>query len=1062
MASRVKVYEEKLVVPTYTVGPPAKNPCILIEGHTNIYPYTLMDDIFKGRVEKAYRSLTLENEYLRIRVFPELGGHIWSAYDKVSREEMFYLNDVVKPGLILLRGSWCAYGMEFNFPCGHTVTTMSEIDSYMRANDDGSGSIFVGDVEMVSRMKWLVEIRLFPGEANFRTRVRLMNGTEVARRYYFWANSAVPATEGFQFVSPATESNPSWSHGTQPFPIQNGVDKSWYKNHHHSVDLFTVNSREDYFGYYDHDRQFGVAHIAPWYKIRGKKFFTWGTGDDGLIWTEMLSDSAGPYIEVQAGPFPTQSDFGMLQPHTTNTWEAMWYPVRGTGAFTFANEYAALRLETKASGRKQKTVSYKLNANRNLRKAKVRIRVAKNGDWHTIYNRGMNLVVRKTVCDEFKAAVGDNDLEFKIIDAKGVHLLTCIHKQKKPKPKPKPKEEYVPGGVYGTSLEGLFQSGYSFERYNNVTAALQKYSEAIEKDPLFSMPLIEMGKIHIYQGHYERAAEKLEKTLQRSPQNSDARYYRGVALRRMGRLDEAIAEFQQMSLDNRTAALGYYKIGQIQMLKGNYIDASELFEEAHRLNPDDLFTELMVPVSWRKRGRKRGPMQRLKALKEKDPTNVVVQNEIRLLSKATKGLNARAAAEESRRIMRDNPPSYIELALCYGKLGLINDAVDVLKRYVKTIKTPDTMLWYYLGYFLRQQGKTAEGNRYYRKASRMKQDYVFPNRLKAYEVLDDAVKVNRKDEVAWYALGNMLASRRRIDDAVLRWERCEKLKSKNAVVYRNLGLVLFKARNKPKEAVKKYRKAIKLDPYDRELYWELDQVYAKLGMDKERVRTLRLRPMKLRMDMKTNVRLADAYFNLGKFDKSLRVLFGQEFWPWEGGLFFRHLYMWSCLYKADAFIEKREYDAALEWIGRAGDYPENIKIRKPKRRMLAPILYYRGLVYEKMGQKKKARQFWQHAASEQYSKWIMAHTSYALYKGKSLKKLHRHAKAKKLFEKLIKTVKGFEGEDSARYWEVKGLTEAEMGQLGDAYASLSKSLRLLSSNITVKRTLKEIQDFMDK
>jgi tetratricopeptide (TPR) repeat protein len=412
------------------------------------------------------------------------------------------------------------------------------------------------------------------------------------------------------------------------------------------------------------------------------------------------------------------------------------------------------------------------------------------------------------------------------------------------------------------------------------------------------------------------------------------------------------------------------------------------------------------------------------------------------------------------RVMRNNPQSYIELAIEYGKLGLISDAIDVLKRYIQVVKTPHPILWYYLGSFLRQTGENREGNKYFREASKLSQEYVFPHRSQTMWVFKEVLKVYPKDAAARYYLGNLLASRRRVDEAYDQWKRCESLKSTNSTVYRNLGLVLYKAKNNLHESVKKYRKAIRLDPHDRELYWELDQVYAKLGKDKERVKLHLSRPKELQMDMKTNVRLADAYFSLGEFEETLKVLLGQEFYPWEGGLFFRHLYMWSYLYKAENSIGKGDYESALASITLAEKYPKNIKIGPPKRSKKSPILYYRGLVYEKMGEKSKARKCWEQAAKERYSGWILAETYYGLYKGKALKKLRRTAEARKLYTKVIETVKYFEGDQSARYHEMKGLCQMETGQLADAKESLERSLRLLRSNITAKKAIKEIRAFL--
>jgi len=128
-------------LPTYVLGAPDPNPAFPLIKRHNIYPYTMLDDRGDRREVKTYRTLLVENEYPRATILPELGGRLYSLYDKVARREVFYRNHVVKYGLVGLRGAWISDGVEFNFPNGHTTLTVSPVAARLVHSSDGSASV---------------------------------------------------------------------------------------------------------------------------------------------------------------------------------------------------------------------------------------------------------------------------------------------------------------------------------------------------------------------------------------------------------------------------------------------------------------------------------------------------------------------------------------------------------------------------------------------------------------------------------------------------------------------------------------------------------------------------------------------------------------------------------------------------------------------------------------------------------------------------------------------------------------------------------------------------------
>lgn len=151
-----RVWEAPLSIPTYELGPPNPYPALLDWQRRKwrpVYPYPFLDSLTNKRTDKTYKAVYLENEYLRVSVLPELGGHVYEIFDKTNKREVLYSNPVVKYAMVAIRGAWVSGGIEWNFPDGHTLTTVSPIDYSMRMEPDGSAAVAVGDTERVQGMQ---------------------------------------------------------------------------------------------------------------------------------------------------------------------------------------------------------------------------------------------------------------------------------------------------------------------------------------------------------------------------------------------------------------------------------------------------------------------------------------------------------------------------------------------------------------------------------------------------------------------------------------------------------------------------------------------------------------------------------------------------------------------------------------------------------------------------------------------------------------------------------------------------------------------------------------------
>ena len=80
------VREYNKTITTY----PFSNPNPVPDPGSLFYPYFRYDDFTDHPVQKVWKIVELENDFIRLNIMPQIGGKIWTAIDKKKREA-FYL-----------------------------------------------------------------------------------------------------------------------------------------------------------------------------------------------------------------------------------------------------------------------------------------------------------------------------------------------------------------------------------------------------------------------------------------------------------------------------------------------------------------------------------------------------------------------------------------------------------------------------------------------------------------------------------------------------------------------------------------------------------------------------------------------------------------------------------------------------------------------------------------------------------------------------------------------------------------------------------------------------------
>ena len=95
MSTQVSVWKERVVIPTYGIGKPEKNPMFLekrvYQGSSGVvYPHPVIEKIFDEKHDQEYNAFFLENKYLKIMILPEIGGRVQMAFDKIKQRHFIY------------------------------------------------------------------------------------------------------------------------------------------------------------------------------------------------------------------------------------------------------------------------------------------------------------------------------------------------------------------------------------------------------------------------------------------------------------------------------------------------------------------------------------------------------------------------------------------------------------------------------------------------------------------------------------------------------------------------------------------------------------------------------------------------------------------------------------------------------------------------------------------------------------------------------------------------------------------------------------------------------------
>lgn len=1025
----VKAWRETVVIPTYEVGTPEKNPIFLekrvYQGSSGVvYPYPVIESISDEKVDKEWHAIWIENEYIKVMILPELGGRVQMAYDKIKKRHFVYYNHVIKPALVGLTGPWISGGIEFNWPQHHRPSTYLPVDSTIEENEDGSVTVWVSETEKMFHQKGMAGFTLRPGKAYLEIKGQLYNRTNVPQTFLWWANPAVAVNDYYQSVFPP-DINAVFDHGKRAvssFPIATGtyykmdysagVDISNYKNIKVPTSYMGVNSMYDFEGGYENDTQAGMLHVANHHVSPGKKQWTWGNGDFGQAWDRNLTDEDGPYIELMAGVFTeNQPDFTWLMPYEEKRFTQYFMPYRELGVVKEATKDLIMNIDfvDDQGNVTQENTSGKVNF-KVFATSKQEVRVILDDKEGECYNKVVTLSPEE-VLDE-TVEVGDSawyNLAFTIESLDGKYLMLWEHEKDEIRPIPDPAEAALLPEQIKTN-DQLYLTGLHLEQYRHATYnPVDYYEEALRRDPMDYRCNNALGLWYIRKCRFDKAEKYLRRAvkvlMKRNPNPYDGEpiYNLGLVLKYQGNFWRAYDMFYKATWNGAWQDAGFFECAQISVQRHHMEDASEEIENCLIRNTHNHKARALKAAILRLTDKKDEAVAWCEESLKIDQFNYGCLFELFLSTDNKKYL------DKMVEMMHGMPNNYDELALDYVGAGLYGEALKVLQAAIDN-KAITPMTYYYLGWVLRRKDpddwEIAESA--YDQASKYPSDYCFPNRPEAVLALKDAMKVNKKDAKAPYYLGCLYYDKRQYDVAMEVWRESAEIDPMFPTVWRNLALGLFNKEQKGEEAVKCMEKAFLLDTTDARILMELDQLYKRLGYDHAmRLKHLQQYPELIAKRDDLLLEEITLLNQTGNYAKAMKKLDAHQFHPWEGGEGkVSGQYQLSRLELAKKALFQHDYDTAISLLEACLVYPHHLGEGKLYGAQENDFYYFLGCAYAAKGMADKANECWEEAtkgpqepAAAMY--YNDAKPDKIFYQGLALLKLGRVDEAHGRFYKLV-------------------------------------------------------------
>ncbi len=895
-----------------------------IPSFSKIYPYFRFDGFTETAVQKNWKVVEIENEYIKILILPEVGGKIWAAIDKKINQPFIYYNHTVKFRDVAMRGPWTSGGIEANYGIiGHTPNCATPVDYIVTKKADGSVSCTIGVLDLLTQTNWRMEINVPKDKAYFTTQSFWYNNTPTEQPYYHWMNVGLKVSGNLEYIYPGTKYiGHEGEYNDWPINKENGKNISFYNNNNFGTykSYHVFGKYTNFFGTYWHDDDYGMVRYGNHDDKAGKKIWIWGLSRQGMIWEKYLTDTDQQYTEVQSGRLfnqnaerSTVTPFKHVNfaPYSTDTWKEYWYAVNKTKGMVEASVYGALNMVQQDGW--LKVMFCPVQQINDALEIKV-------GD-KIIYSKQLSLAPTINFTDSVKYNESEGSYSVSIGGVK-------LNYSSAPESNVLSRPVESPSTVNWKTAEGLYVQGKEYMDQKLYAQAEDMLAASLKLDSNYLPALVKMSSLLYHNHEYQKALLMAKRALSIDTHDGSANYYYGIINAALGNVVDAKDGFDLATLSAEYKTGAYTELAKLYLAEKNYHNVIEYTQKALTFNAINIAALQLQAIAYRYTSDIANHEKTLSTIKQYDVLNHFANFEAFYSASKNNGVSENqknSLLASFTNLIRNEQPveTYLQLANDYFQVGLLDEAEKVL-----TLCPANTLAKYWLAFIHYTQHKNYQLD--LEQANGSVPDFVFPYRNIDFDVFEWATKQSSHWAPKYY-LGLLFKDRNKIAEAK---EIFKSLKSvpTYAPFYAARANLFMSEISTPSvltSTVADLTMAISMDKNQWRYIKTLTELYNSRYEFSKALETVELFYKNHTGNYIMGMLYAKTLMHNKEYVKADQLLATLNIIPFEGATSGHELYREAKLMQAIVQMKQKNYSQALTLINEAKLWPENLGAGKP-------------------------------------------------------------------------------------------------------------------------------------